>query len=555
MNTLIKKMVVAIAICFTLISCGKTNTQGKNIPKSATFVLVVNGKSLTNKLPWNEVKTNALFKQLYNDSNITADIKSILDNPEQSGIDIHTDLVLFINKDSTSGYIGLEGSIKDVAAFKAFNQKNPLHDKAVEKGEITIINSYAACVGFTKEKFIYVFDAPDLNKYENENYGQSKKSSQENVATICTKLFDLSDGNSLAKEDRFTTLLQEPGDIHYWGNGEYFYKTFENSKALIMFNLDVLYKGSITAGVVNFENGKVNISNYNYPSDELMKIFKQYGGGKINENLLKRIPAKEMDAVIAMNYKPEAIKALLEIFNVDGLINTATADYGVKLNDLIQSNGGDVIIAFSDLVFAKDTTKNMIKDIDDIEINEPTPTGNFLFATSIGNKDAFNKVLKGADKFGNSTFGESTKEFVYKADDKLFALSNKIENAQQYIAGSTNTAYQFIPTISNYNMGGYINIQAITKATNMLYQKDDFKKITSNLTTKMWNNIIFYGGDIKNEAIHFNIEFNLMDTAQNSLIQIHKYATELAEIAIAAEKKNKQKEIVLDKIIKTELTK
>ena len=46
-----------------------------------------------------------------------------------------------------------------------------------------------------------------------------------------------------------------------------------------------------------------------------------------------------------------------------------------------------------------------------------------------------------------------------------------------------------------------------------------------------------------------------MDTAQNSLIQIHKYATELAEIAIAAEKKNKQKEIVIDKIIKTELTK
>lgn len=544
MYTFIKKIAVIIVGSFALISCGKTNMQGKNIPKTATFVLVINGKSLTAKLPWNELKTNTIFKQVYNDSTITADIKSILDNPEQAGINIHTDVVFFINKDSTGGYISLQGSVKDVAAFKAFNQKNPLHDKAIEKGDITLINSYAACVGFTKEKFIYVFDAPSLKKYAYENYGQYKKYVPESIATICTKLFDLSASNSLAKEDRFSTLLQEQGDMHYWANGEYFYKTLENSKALIMFNLDVLYKGSITAGIINFENGKVNISNYSYPSDELMKIFKQYKGGKINEDLIKRIPAKEMDAVIAMNYKPEAIKELLKLFNVDGLLNTATADYGVKFNDLIQSNGGDVVLAISDFAFVNDTAKNVYVDKDEYTTPQPIPTGNFVFATSIGNKEAFNKILKGADKFGSSTFGESTRDFAYKADDKLFALSNKLANAEQYVGGKINTNYDFIPAISNYNMGGYINIQAITKATGVLYKNDYYKKTSSELTTKMWNNIIFYGGDIKNDAVHYSFELNLTDKTQNSLLQINNYTSKMAELAIAAEKSKKEKGVL-----------
>jgi hypothetical protein len=249
-----------------------------------------------------------------------------------------------------------------------------------------------------------------------------------------------------------------------------------------------------------------------------------------------------MDAVIAMNYKPEAIKALLKLFNVDGLLNTATADYGVKFNDLIQSNGGDVVLAISDFAFVKDTAKNVYIDKKEFEITEPLPTGNFIFATSIGNKEAFNKILKGADKFGSSTFGESTRDFAYKADDKLFALSNKIDNAAQYVAGKKNTNYDFIPTISNYNMGGYINIQAITKATSVLYNNDYYKKASSELTTKMWNNIIFYGGDIKNDAIHYSFELNLMDNTQNSLLQINTYTTQIAELAIAAEKSKKEKD-------------
>ena len=35
-----------------LASCSKTNTQGKLIPKDAAVVIELDGKSLTDKLPW-----------------------------------------------------------------------------------------------------------------------------------------------------------------------------------------------------------------------------------------------------------------------------------------------------------------------------------------------------------------------------------------------------------------------------------------------------------------------------------------------------------------------
>ena len=37
-------------------SCNKPNTQGKYIPREAAFVVQINGKNLSTKLPWNDVE-------------------------------------------------------------------------------------------------------------------------------------------------------------------------------------------------------------------------------------------------------------------------------------------------------------------------------------------------------------------------------------------------------------------------------------------------------------------------------------------------------------------
>jgi hypothetical protein len=53
-----------IAAVILLASCGQSNTQGKLIPQNAAFVIHVDGKSLSSKLQWEDIKQNPLLKML-----------------------------------------------------------------------------------------------------------------------------------------------------------------------------------------------------------------------------------------------------------------------------------------------------------------------------------------------------------------------------------------------------------------------------------------------------------------------------------------------------------
>ena len=66
------------AVAIFLVSCTKTNTQGRFIPKEAAIVVELDGKSLSAKLPWEEIRQNPIFKEAFTDSTIPRAMKSIL---------------------------------------------------------------------------------------------------------------------------------------------------------------------------------------------------------------------------------------------------------------------------------------------------------------------------------------------------------------------------------------------------------------------------------------------------------------------------------------------
>ena len=68
-------------------------------------------------------RQNELFKQIYIDSTFPVILKSVMDNPENTGIDVENDMLVFVMKDSSGGYVAVEGTIKDAAKFKQFNNK------------------------------------------------------------------------------------------------------------------------------------------------------------------------------------------------------------------------------------------------------------------------------------------------------------------------------------------------------------------------------------------------------------------------------------------------
>jgi hypothetical protein len=522
-------LLIAIAAIFSITSCSKSNIQGRYIPASAAVVVHVNGESLTAKLPWEEVKQNELFKTIYADSALSGFAKSALDNPENTGIDIKKDLIFFMVKDSAGAYIVFEGTIKDAAKFKTYNTaalKNPV---ASEKNGVEYLSTERTTVSWDKTKFIVVADAPEVNqmkkwdKWMNKDsmqFPQAAKSTRNGVATA-SLLYELTEGNSLAKNEKFSELLNTKGDIHFWANAEALNAGSEGIAALSMINLNKFYEGSYSTGTVNFENGKIDVDMKSYAGKEMTNIWKKYSGSKISSDMAKRLPAKEVALFFALNFKPEGIKELVKLTGMEGLINMGSAFLGFNLDDFVKANKGDILLAISDI--SKDSTGKLDAAV--------------LFSASVGDKASFDKLINAGNKMGKTALGTDAPKISYNSNDKYFAIGNKKENIDQFITKEGSSKFDFFDKIASSPIGGYINLQYIMKALRDETSKDSLGLLALDASLKIWDYVIISGGEFKNAGLNQHIEINLLDKTTNSLKQLNNYIAEMGKIA-----KEKKKE-------------
>ena len=524
---------ILIASLLIFVSCKKTNMQGRLIPKTASIVVQVDGGSLLNKLPWATIKENPLFKDAYKDSTLPESIKRILDNPENAGIDIKKDLIFFIQKDSMGGYIGFEGTIKDEAAFKNFNNSFPEKGNASESNGIQYLTHSPVAVGWNKEKFVYLADAPQLGQMDELSRRMKRDSidissrSVRDIFATCKAVFALTENNSLGNEEKFTNLLAEKGDVHLWINTQELSTGAGTPSALAMLNLEKWYNDSRTTATINFDNGKININSHSYTGDEISKVFKKYKGGRINEDMIKRLPGKDIAALIALNFNPEGLKELLKTFNLDGFVNIGLTSFGIGMDDFIKANKGDLLIAITDLKMKSDTAKSNSEDALKLSGISQKPGFNFIFVTSIADKNAFNKLSNAGKKMSDKFFNDSNLPLAYNSNSNYFVLSNTKENTDNYLAGDNNNL-DFISKISGEPFGGFINLQSIIKTFENEASKDSASKIMYDASIQMWDNIIWKGGDFRNDAINQTFEINLKDKSTNSLTQLNQYANKIS---------------------------
>ena len=547
-------LIVAIVVLFA--SCSKTNKEGKLISNNATMVLHINGKSLSNKLPWNEVKINSFFKVINNDSSLSTKMKLILNNPDSTGIDVSNDLLFFTQKDSTESYIAFEGTIKNENLFKSFNNQFIENGVSSEVNGVKFISKPPYCVGFTKDKFVYVFDAPQMANSD----ALLKRMEQDSIVTptltttdvsaACKAIFALKEGSSLAKDEKFSKLLKEDGDIHFWINIELLSQGISTNKMMAMVNVDKFYKGNIMTATTNFENGKIKIATKNYMGDDLASIYKKYSGGKVSEDMMKRIPGKDIIGLMAINFKPEVIREILKMMNLDGLANMGLTQLGFTMDDFIKANKGDILFGISDITFKTDSLQKNLPDEHSMGSMHREPKFNFIFAASVNDKDAFNKIINAGKKLSTKQMGDSTKlPFAYNYNGTYFTLANNKENADKFVTGSGNN-FDFINKINGEAIGGYLNIQLLMKAFETEMAKDSSGKKLYDASIKIWDNAILKGGNIKDGAITQDVEINLMDKTTNSLKQLNQYAGIFSEVMQERNEKEKNIKMVSDTILR-----
>ena len=528
----------AIFTVLLFASCSKkTNKRGRYIPSDAGVVVLVNGEALNAKLLWTEIKDNEAFKKMIADTSISSFTKSLLENPENSGVNVKADLILFVVKDTNGGYTAVEGSINDEAKFKTMMSSALKNGKETAKDGFTYFADEKTSVAYNKEKFVVAINTPELSNMDKAISNPMSMDtamadvpvvkSTRDMNVITAAVLNLKEDASLAINEQFSGLMAEKGDAHFWLNAKNFSPTAALSGIGAMANLSKLYDGAVTTATVNFENGKINLDVKSYGGKEITDLYKKYSGSAFDNVMVKNIPSKNLAGLFAFNFKPEGLKEFLKLLNMDGLVNLGAAQAGFNLDDFVKANKGDILVAVTD-------------------VREDSITGqaaNFIFAASINDKLSFNKIIDAGKKFGGQLVVGSTEatKYSYNANDKYFVFTNSKTNTDTYLAGTANTSFDFMDKISGGPFGGFVNFQYIFNNMKPKVTSDSLDVEMYNASVKMWDNLLISGGNFKDGGLTQHWEVNMMDKNTNSLKQLNSY---LGTMSIIQEKKKAKNNMV-----------
>lgn len=546
MKSIFRLTALLVAVLLILNSCSKTHNEVKMIPSNALMVVHFNTKSLMNKLSWDDIKQTSWFKELYSDSSVKSWTKKLMDNPAATGIDLDAALIVFMQKNTgDNGQVVFEGDIKDVAAFEAFNKNLDEKAATIKDGDINLLTlKDETVVGWNDKKFAYVINMPDSRRmYDPEdstNSNTQSLSSNQNLTQVCKNLFDLKTDSSMAKNDKFSDLLKEDGDIHFWQNNEEFVKSSTQLGMLSMLKLDVFLKGNLSTATVSFDNGKIAVKQKFYVSPELTDLLKKYGGGTINTDMIKNIPSQNVDGLLALHFKPEGLKEIIKLTGMDGIINSYSAQQGITIDDFVKANKGDLLFAVTDFMMKKDSFNFKNPATQDENYTYDKPDANYLFSVSIGDKQSFDKLIAAGKKFGGNDLSGSM-GIHFANNDKLFAIGNSQEYVSKYIAGG-NSQFDFIHKLSDHPIALFVDIQKMLQSSISTAQpiKDSSNKIILDESLKIWDNVYSMGGEYKDDAFVMNTEINLIDKTTNSLKQLNNYFDRISKVMIEKKKKYQQ---------------
>ncbi|MDE3181811.1 MAG: DUF4836 family protein [Bacteroidota bacterium] len=516
MKSFLKLSFISVIVLF-FSSCGKKNEVGKMIPDNAMFVAQVNLKSLGNKLSWKEIQQTDIYKKAISDSSMEEWRKKLLEDPSGSGIDFDEGLIFFTADHNGNKYFAVEGKIKNTGDFDQFN-KNFSDGAATKDGDISLLNlKDNGVVGRDNAHFVYLMNPEskmvDMGKWKDRlNLPKNNAPADRSVefSDLCKKLFSLKTDSSLAKNDKFASLLKETGDIHIYQNTDAMINNSPAMGMLGMLKLDAFTKGNSSTYTINFDNGKIDVSQKLFVSKELTDIVKKYMGNSIDMDMIKKIPSNNVIGLLASNFKPEGITEMIKLTGVDGMINSYTQPMGFNLDDFSKATNGKWLLASTDL---------------NISDSMHHPEFNYIFAAGIDNKASLQKMLDAAKKTTSQMGKDSLVNYVM--NDKLFAQSNHTSFANQYLNGNSNTSFNFADKISGHPVAFYFDIHKLLSQFSSWNMSKPGRKEMLDKSLDTWNNIISTGGEFNKGGFIFNTEVNLVNKDRNSLQQLSNYLNQL----------------------------
>ncbi len=507
------------AAVFIFSSCGKSNKEGLLIPANAAMAIVMDGESMNEKLPWSEVKQNELFKLGMEDTSMASYMRSALENPENTGVNIKKDFIFYIVNDSAGSYGALQGTVADAEKFKSYNS-TVAGTQAAEKDGISTIQKDKMLTAWNKDRFLILMNLPDVKKLSERDFTMDStfnpdsfavdriQFSNRDLITLVASNFNLEKKNSLAENDKFSDLMDDDGDIRFFVNLEKVYSDMPGMEQLAMMDLAKLYKGTFVTGSAEFENGKIEVKTKSYAGKELDALWKKYESNGFSMEMAERVNAENVAVFFTMNFKPQGLLEFIRLIGMEGMINMGTAFMGFTIDDFIKANKGNLVFSVSNM-----RTDSLGKTDAD-----------FLFAAEINDKAAFDKLINAGKKMGSEGLGSS--DVHYSATDKYFAIGNNQAAVSSFTSNKGGKTPKFLADLKGEPFVGYIDFQQIFKT--IPAETDSMKRVALDATKAMWESITMKGGNYDDGGVEQEIEITLVDKSTNSLKQLNDYISKMA---------------------------
>lgn len=521
-------------------ACNKGGKTGLLIPHDAGLVVHLDLSSLSSKLTWKEIQQTAWYAEAQKQTNDSL-AKKLLANPAASGIDTEGSLVMFMKRTSNNGYMAFEGKIKNAEQFKTtIQQAGEGKAKLVKEGDLTVATidgNDKAVLYFNDKLFVFIADASDAKKVIPETgVPSSQNYSLDSLKHFAKSTFSLKGKNLLDSDDRFTSLIKEKADMHYWVNSSTLYGGLL-SGMMSMMKIGDLLADNISMGTANFENGKIVANATQLYGKKLTELFTKYNGKEVSSDLLSRLPDGDVLAAFAMNYNPEGIKEFLKLLGIDGMVNAGLGQLGVNftIDDFIKANAGELGAALTGLSITPKPSSVTLNDGEVIAYDDQKTDLQFVLGVSVNDTPSFQKLIDAITTLKSSgaislKADSANEKIKNKLQDKWFALGSSDTEVNTFLSGNKRPAYANL--FSGHNGGGFIDLQKVITAV-AANNKDTADKEAFKISAAFWKNATMYW-DVKGGKSTSHFEITLADGNTNALKQLNKY---IDAMFVATEKK------------------
>ncbi|QHS61740.1 DUF4836 family protein [Chitinophaga agri] len=566
-----KALLAASAIAILLSSCSKVPEQSKYIPKTASIVLSVNSKEISKKLITNGITMDKLFAAVQ-EKDTLSEAQKFWKDIENSGLDLQANSFVSVVYGKTQSYVTLTGGLKDAAKFEDYLKKNVNNFSLQTKSDFKYIveEKSEGLIAWNKETVIYLkgiegdamqkampvpqgLPAPDAPESEEGTTAQpaalvTTDASSEVWVAEADHLFHLKKEETAGSIDAFSDLLKNNADLSLYVNPEPIYSA---QAAMMPANLKTLLAGCYYTGAVNFDKGKVVVDGTSYAGKDLAAIYKKYGNMEADLDMLEKYPSKNITGFLVYGFDFRMIGDIVKSTGLDGIANMGLQSSGLTLDDILNAFKGQLVFVASDFEMKK---KLSLYTGD----STAAPESKWLFAMKVGDKAAFDKVMKSPMLQG--FFTKQGDKYVMTREmpgmpalsitDKLVASASDSVLLQSYLAGNGKAEgldNGFVSKIKGNPMGAYVNFEKIVNTIPDSEIPEDgrplagkFKNLLKDMTAVSKS---FDGKTQKSEIV-----LNFKDENTNSLVQLVNLGTEAAKYLEESKKKDAARSEAIDSI-------